>query len=182
PKRRFPTAQDMAEAIGGGSEKSPGFPHLVVLGKKCRVKKEIEIGRDHKSCDQGCTKKGFGRPPEIGILDAERYLSKHHARVERSRGHRDSFSPSSARVRLERREGPTGRRRQSPRHGDPDGVPVRTADPAAPDGGGWHGRPPSRGCGEPNGREGGRPNDPAALDDPGGHPARDVRPGAPSRR
>src|SRR5467141_3685948 len=81
PKQRFPTAQDMAEAIVGGSEKSLGFPHLVVLGQKCRVKKEMEIGRDHKSCYESCTKKGFGRPPEIGILDAERYLSKHHARI-----------------------------------------------------------------------------------------------------
>ena len=81
PKQRFPTAQDMAEAIAGGSEKSLGFPHLVVLGQKCRVKKEMEIGRDHKSCDDSCTKKGFGHPPDIGIMDAERYLSKHHARI-----------------------------------------------------------------------------------------------------
>jgi pSer/pThr/pTyr-binding forkhead associated (FHA) protein len=53
----------------------------VVLGKKCKVKKEMEIGRDHKACDRSCTKKGFGRPPDIGILDTERYLSKHHARI-----------------------------------------------------------------------------------------------------
>jgi serine/threonine protein kinase len=83
PKARFPTAQDMAAAITGGSGKQPEFPHLIVLGKKCRVKKEMEIGRDHKTCDDGCSKKGFGRPPEIGILDAERYLSKHHARILR---------------------------------------------------------------------------------------------------
>jgi len=81
PKERFPTTQDMAEAITGGAEEPLGFPHLVVLGKKCKVKREMEIGRDHKLCDQSCTKKGFGRPPEIGILDAERYLSKHHARI-----------------------------------------------------------------------------------------------------
>jgi len=81
PKERFPTAADMAQAMSGGSGESLGFPHLVVLGKKCKVKREMEIGRDHKSCDQGCTKKGFGHPPEIGILDAERYLSKHHARI-----------------------------------------------------------------------------------------------------
>ncbi len=84
PKERFPTAQDMAEAIsGGGTGEALGFPHLVVLGKKCRVKREMEIGRDHKSCDQTCTKKGFARPPDIGILDAERYLSKHHARIRK---------------------------------------------------------------------------------------------------
>src|SRR2546430_7767174 len=81
PKERFQTAQDMAQAMSGGSGESLGFPHLVVLGKKCKVKREMEIGRDHKSCDQSCTKRGFGHPPEIGILDAERYLSKHHARV-----------------------------------------------------------------------------------------------------
>ncbi|TLZ44510.1 MAG: FHA domain-containing protein [Methanobacteriota archaeon] len=81
PKDRFPTAQDMAQAISGGSEKTLGFPHLVVLGKKCKLKKEMEIGRDHKTCDQSCAKKGFGHPPEIGILDTERYLSKHHARI-----------------------------------------------------------------------------------------------------
>lgn len=81
PKDRFATAQDMADAIQGGPEKALGFPHLVVLGKKCRIKKEMEIGRDHKACDNGCAKKGFGRPPDIGILDPERYLSKHHARV-----------------------------------------------------------------------------------------------------
>src|ERR687888_515411 len=83
PKERFSTAQDMADAISGGSEKALGFPHLIVLGKKCRVKKEMEIGRDHKECDESCAKKGFGRPPEIGILDTERYLSKHHARIVR---------------------------------------------------------------------------------------------------
>jgi len=81
PKERFPTAQDMAQAMSGGSGESLEFPHLVVLGKKCKVKREMEIGRDHKSCDQSCTKRGFGHPPEIGILDAERYLSKHHARI-----------------------------------------------------------------------------------------------------
>ncbi|HEX9340981.1 MAG TPA: FHA domain-containing serine/threonine-protein kinase [Thermoplasmata archaeon] len=83
PKERFPTAQDMTEAIKGGSAEPPEFPHLVVLGKKCRVKKEMDIGRDHKSCDESCTKRGFGHPPEIGILDSERYLSKHHARILR---------------------------------------------------------------------------------------------------
>jgi serine/threonine protein kinase len=83
PKARFSTAQDMADAISGGAEKSLGFPHLVVLGKKCKVKKEMEIGRDHKACDESCSKKGFGRPPEIGVMDAERYLSKHHARIGR---------------------------------------------------------------------------------------------------
>jgi serine/threonine protein kinase len=83
PKERFPTAQDMAEAIEHGSDKPLGFPHLVVLGKKCRVKKEMEIGRDHKPCDGTCAKKGFDRPPEIAILDSERYLSKHHARIQK---------------------------------------------------------------------------------------------------
>jgi len=81
PKERFSTAQDMADAISGGSDKPLGFPHLVVLGKKCRIKKEMEIGRDHKACDQSCTKRGFRRPPDIGILDTERYLSKHHTRI-----------------------------------------------------------------------------------------------------
>lgn len=85
PKDRYPTAQDMGEAIAGGSSEPLAVPHLVVLGKKCKVKKEMEIGRDHKSCDESCTKKGFGRPPDIGILDAERYLSKHHARILKDR-------------------------------------------------------------------------------------------------
>src|SRR3989454_3504978 len=81
PKQRFTTAKDMAEAIGGGAPESLGFPHLVALGQKGKVKKEMEIGREHKACDQGCTKRGFGRPPDIGILDTERFLSKHHARI-----------------------------------------------------------------------------------------------------
>jgi serine/threonine protein kinase len=83
PKERFPTSQDMADAVSGGSAEPLGFPHLVVLGKKCKVKREMEIGRDHKTCDQSCTKKGFGHPPDIGILDSERYLSKHHARIRK---------------------------------------------------------------------------------------------------
>jgi len=81
PKQRFPTAQDMVDALTGKSVEPPGFAHLVVLGKKCKVKKEMEIGRDHKACDRHCRQKGFGRPPEIAILDSERYLSKHHLRV-----------------------------------------------------------------------------------------------------
>jgi serine/threonine protein kinase len=83
PKRRFQTTVDMVEAIKGGPAKPLGSPHLVVLGKKCKVKKEMEIGRDHKSCDQRCTKDGFGSPPEIGIVDTEQYLSKHHARISK---------------------------------------------------------------------------------------------------
>jgi len=31
----------------------------------------MEIGREHKACDQGCTKRGFGHPPDIGILDTD---------------------------------------------------------------------------------------------------------------
>ena len=85
PKQRFPTAQDMSKAITGGSVQTLDVPHLVVLGKKRKVKKEMQIGRDHKSCDKHCTKRGFGRPPDIGILDPERYLSKHHARVSKDR-------------------------------------------------------------------------------------------------
>src|SRR5712691_201677 len=49
PKQRFATAKDMAEEVGGGAPESLGFPHLVVLGKKCKVKREMEIGRDHKA-------------------------------------------------------------------------------------------------------------------------------------
>jgi len=83
PKQRFPTARDMVEAIKGGSGKPLGVPHLVVLGKKCKVKKVMEIGREHKSCNKLCAKNGNGRPPDIGILDPERYVSKHHAKVSK---------------------------------------------------------------------------------------------------
>src|SRR5256886_14157281 len=41
PKQRFATTKDMAEAIAGDAPESLGFPHLVVLGKKCKVKKEM---------------------------------------------------------------------------------------------------------------------------------------------
>jgi len=85
PKRRFQTVSDMVRAIRGGAPKTLGFPHIVVLGKKCKVKKELEIGREHKSCNKRCTKNGFRRPPEIGIRDVEKYLSKHHARISRDR-------------------------------------------------------------------------------------------------
>src|SRR5438132_8733764 len=53
PKERFPTAQDMAEAIsGGGTGEALGFPHLVVLGKKGRAKRGMRIAGDHKPGDQ----------------------------------------------------------------------------------------------------------------------------------
>jgi len=85
PKQRFPTAQDMMAAIKGGSTKPFGSPHVVVLGKKCRIKKDMQIGREHKSCDRRCSKNGFGHPPDIGIMDPERYLSKHHARLSKDK-------------------------------------------------------------------------------------------------
>src|SRR2546428_8071805 len=75
PKERFPTAQDMAQAMSGGSGESLEFPHLVVLGKKCKVKREMEIGRAHKPSDQACPTKRFGQPPATGILVPERDLS-----------------------------------------------------------------------------------------------------------
>src|SRR2546430_17370849 len=68
PKQRFTTAKDMAEAIGGGAPASLGFPHLGGLGQKCKVKKELEIGREHQACDQGCTQSGLRRPPDISSL------------------------------------------------------------------------------------------------------------------
>jgi len=85
PKQRFPTALDMLNGIKGGAGESLGYPHLVVLGKKCKVKSEMEIGREHKSCNKKCGNNGSGRPPDIGILDPERYLSKHHAKVTKDK-------------------------------------------------------------------------------------------------
>lgn len=84
PKGRFQTAQDMVNAIAGRRAEAPDSPHIVVLGKKRRIKKQVEIGRSHATCDAGC-KNGFGRPPDIGIKDSEMYLSKHHARISRDR-------------------------------------------------------------------------------------------------
>jgi len=81
PKQRFQTTQDMIDAIKGGGAKPLRIPHIVVLGKKCKVKNKMEIGRQHPSCDKNCTASGFGNPPEIAIQDAEKYLSKHHARI-----------------------------------------------------------------------------------------------------
>jgi len=85
PKQRFPTALDMLTGIKGGAGESLGYPHLVVLGKKCKVKSEMEIGREHKLCNKKCGNNGSGRPPDIGILDPERYLSKHHAKVTKDK-------------------------------------------------------------------------------------------------
>jgi serine/threonine protein kinase len=83
PKQRYSTAKDMVEAIKGGTAMPLGFPHVIVLGKKWKVKKFMEIGRDHKACDKSCSKNGSKRPPEIGIMDPERFLSKHHAKVSK---------------------------------------------------------------------------------------------------
>ncbi len=85
PKARFQTTQDMVEAISGRSAKPLGFPHIVVLGKKRKIKKDMEIGRDHQSCDKSCAANGSGSPPDIGIKDSEKYLSKHHARIRLDR-------------------------------------------------------------------------------------------------
>ena len=43
----------------------------------------MQIGREHKSCDKRCSKNGYKHPPEIGIVDSELYLSKHHARLSK---------------------------------------------------------------------------------------------------
>ncbi len=83
PKQRYQTTQDMSAAIIGGPSKQVGYPHVVVLGKKCRVKKDMQIGREHKSCDKRCSKNGYKHPPEIGIVDSELYLSKHHAKLSK---------------------------------------------------------------------------------------------------
>src|SRR3989442_7357892 len=76
PKERFPTAQDMAQAMSGGSGESLEFPHLVVLGEQCQVKREMVIGREHNSYDHSCTKRCIGCPTRIGILDRGQYLSE----------------------------------------------------------------------------------------------------------
>src|SRR5207249_900861 len=193
PKERFPTAQDMAQAISGGPEESPGFPHLVVLGKKCKVKRAMEIGRDHKSCDQSCTKKGFGRPPEIGILDGERYLSKHHARILKDPKGRcwiedlgslngTAMSHDGGRTYRQIR----GFKREELTDGDvvalvykPGRGPYMTI---AFKGGRRHGRTQSRRDREPDRRPGRGPNAPPALDERGGHPTSDILPRPRSRR
>ena len=81
PKQRFETSEDMIDAIKARHPKPLGAPHIVLLGKKRKLSEETQIGRDHPYCDESCTTNGFGNAPDIAISDAEKYLSKHHAKI-----------------------------------------------------------------------------------------------------
>src|SRR5437879_2362203 len=50
PKERFPTAQDMAQAISGAPEERPRITHLVVLGEAFNVTRAWQIGSGHNCC------------------------------------------------------------------------------------------------------------------------------------
>lgn len=81
PTNRFQTAEDMIDAITGGKAPAFGAPHIVLLGKKFKVQRETVVGRDHPFCDESCTANGFNDAPDIPIMDGEKYISKHHARI-----------------------------------------------------------------------------------------------------
>lgn len=84
PGDRYQTAEDMLNALGGNvvliSE-----PHIVASGRKHPIKGLMVIGRAHQCPLPECRRKGFSSPPNIMVNDPERYVGKHHAKVQLDR-------------------------------------------------------------------------------------------------
>lgn len=55
---------------------------ISIAGQQYALRGQTVIGRAHAGCPlKDCRRKGFGVPPEVAIVDRERYVGKHHARL-----------------------------------------------------------------------------------------------------
>jgi hypothetical protein len=80
PGLRYQTADDMLTAMAGKAIAK--YPHIVASGRKYELRGTMFIGRDHPCPLPDCRTKGFWRAPDITINDPERYIGKHHAKIQ----------------------------------------------------------------------------------------------------
>jgi len=80
PADRIQTADDMLNTIAG-RQITISRPHVVASGRKYEITGSMVIGKQH-TCGDDCRRRGFGRPPDIGIYDPGGYVSRHHCRIQ----------------------------------------------------------------------------------------------------
>jgi len=82
PGNRYQTAEDMWAALAGKKIPVVYQPHIVASGRKYVLSGQMIVGRQHRICTDDCRRKGYTRPPDIGVYDPERYVGRHHAKIQ----------------------------------------------------------------------------------------------------
>jgi len=58
-------------------------PSILVAGRSYQVAKGAIVGRAHFGCPlEACRRMGFWGSPEVAIYDNQRFIGKHHARIQ----------------------------------------------------------------------------------------------------
>jgi serine/threonine protein kinase len=82
PSRRFQTAAEMIEAIETQLIPKGGMPPTLTIGGLVYELKAgfVDIGRVH-ACDADCGSLGYKKSIQVRIVDPQKYVEKHHARI-----------------------------------------------------------------------------------------------------
>ena len=76
------TVSDVENYLKQGNISSYGKPHIIMNGIKYEIHDELDIGRQHLSCNNVCFQIGYNAPPKVSITESgDQYLSRHHARI-----------------------------------------------------------------------------------------------------
>lgn len=80
PAGRFQTSAAMIKAIES-IVKDKAAPTLTISGQVYELKPGfVDVGRAHE-CDADCISQGYTKPIRIRVLDREKFIEKHHARI-----------------------------------------------------------------------------------------------------
>lgn len=76
------TVSDVENYLKQGNISSYGKPHIIMNGIKYEIHDELDIGRQHLSCNAVCFQIGYNVSPKVSITESgDQYLSRHHARI-----------------------------------------------------------------------------------------------------
>lgn len=76
------TVNDVENYLRQGNISSYGKPNIIMNGIRYEVYDELDIGRQHPSCNALCFQIGFRSAPKVSITESgDQYLSRHHARI-----------------------------------------------------------------------------------------------------
>jgi len=80
PENRFASADAMINAMEA-IIKDEAVPSLTIAGKICELSPDfVDVGRVHE-CNANCRSQGYTRPIQVRVLDHNKFIEKHHARI-----------------------------------------------------------------------------------------------------
>lgn len=80
PDNRFSSARLMVHEVQRIKQRI-GFYTIMVDGKNYDIFGTVDVGQMHV-CDRDCVDRGFEHPLSVAIYDPERFISRHHFRIE----------------------------------------------------------------------------------------------------